>query len=287
MSNPILKYKYYLSSILKLLLGIQEKYLVLRTFLFRPNQKINHISKIHILKTYGLSFYIRGRMDIWSIKETFLDRFYELYGFKINDNWNILDVGAGIGDYAIFAAYQHPDNIIYAYEPFPESFKLLEDNLALNEIANVHCFQQAISGQSGMMTLDLSGGEPLQIRSYGEFAKDSQTNPATPNPSKLQVSSLSLGDVFLQLNLSHCDLIKMDCEGAEYDMLFNTAPEILQRIGRIVMEYHDGVTIFAHNDLVEYLQNNQFRVETFPNTVHADLGYLRAVNMKVLHAIPG
>jgi hypothetical protein len=49
------------------------------------------------LSSRGLHFRVRGAMDVWSIKETFLDRFYEKYGFTIQPNWKIIDIGAGIG----------------------------------------------------------------------------------------------------------------------------------------------------------------------------------------------
>jgi FkbM family methyltransferase len=40
-------------------------------------------------------------------------------------------------------------------------------------------------------------------------------------------------------NIQHADLVKMDCEGAEYDLLFNAGDGIFTRMDRIEMEYHD------------------------------------------------
>jgi hypothetical protein len=44
----------------------------------------------------------------------------------------------------------------------------------------------------------------------------------------------------------------MDCEGAEYEIIFSLTQSILQRIGAVTMEYHDGVTAYSHQDLVEF-----------------------------------
>jgi len=71
----------------------------------------------------------------------------------------------------------------------------------------------------------------------------------------------------------------LDCEGAEYDILFHTTASVLGRIDRIVMEYHDNVTANTHQDLVKFLVSKDFAVKTFPNPVHDYLGYLSACRL--------
>jgi hypothetical protein len=82
--------------------------------------------------------------------------------------------------------------------------------------------------------------------------------------------------VFDGLDLESCDLLKLDCEGAEYGILFNAPPELLQKIQRIVLEFHEQVTEYTRADLVRFLQVQGFEVDVFENAVHANLGYLRA-----------
>ena len=50
------------------------------------------------LRGSGLQFRVRTAMDVWVIKETCLDRDYE-YGMVLQDNWTIIDIGAGLGDF--------------------------------------------------------------------------------------------------------------------------------------------------------------------------------------------
>jgi hypothetical protein len=68
----------------------------------------------------------------------------------------------------------------------------------------------------------------------------------------------------------------MDCEGAEYPILLNTPDELLKKIDRIVLEYHDNVTDYTHQDLKKFLSEGGYKVKITPNFVHADLGYLYA-----------
>jgi len=93
----------------------------------------------------------------------------------------------------------------------------------------------------------------------------------------LSVRALSMADAFEMLGIESCDLLKLDCEGAEYAILFDTPQPVLERVQRIVMEYHDNIVQHTHHDLARFLNDRGFRVETFPNPVHSYLGYLRAI----------
>jgi len=258
------KYSYYLLSIFELLLGFHNPLLLMKIFLSRTYPGIKTVR----LRRRSLQFRVRGAMDIWSIKETFLDRFYERYGFTIQPDWKIIDIGAGIGDYSLYAAITQPASRVFSFEPFPESFTLMQENLRLNAITNVQVFSEAIGAASGELMLDLTGGEPLQFQSHAGKAGDVK--------GSLPVRSLSLVDALARVGLEGCDLLKLDCEGAEYAILLGAPQPVLEHIQRIVMEYHDGPTQ-NHRDLARLLGEQGFQVETFPNPVYSHLGYLRAL----------
>ncbi len=258
----IQKYLYYFRSIFTMFLGIENFHQHIKIFLARSKP---HPTLIR-LRDSGLQFHVRGAMDIWSIKEAFLDRFYEKFGARVGEGWTVIDIGAGIGEYTLFAAHGHPRNVVYAFEPFGESFAILKENLAWNGATNVQLFNEAIGANTGSLTLSTSLGEPLQF---------STALPGTAEHA-ISVPAISLGDAFSRLELTHCDLVKLDCEGAEYEILFNAPDMILARIDHIVMEYHDGVTPYHHRQLAEYLQDKGFQVKLHPNPVHRHLGYLHA-----------
>lgn len=262
----IQKYGYYLLSIFKLLFRFDDPILLVKIFL---NLTPPGIKTVRLRGGRRLQFKVRGAMDIWSIKETFLDRFYEKYGFTIQPGWTMIDIGAGVGDYTSYVAIAQPDIRVFAFEPYPESFALMKENLRLNGISNVQVFDEAIGAASGELVLDLSSGEPLQYQSQLENAV--KVNKGLP------VKSLSLVDALTKLELESCDLLKLDCEGAEYAILFSTPQAVLERIRRIVMEYHDNLNQYDHIDLTNFLNERGFQVESFPNPVHSYLGYLRAL----------
>jgi FkbM family methyltransferase len=217
-----------------------------------------------------LSFIVRSAMDIWSIKETFFDQFYTRYGVPIQNGWVVMDIGAGIGDYAIYAAYENEGVVVYAYEPFPESFELLLGNLTLNSIESVHIFRMAVWGHTGTLRLDFSAGEPLQISSR-EPSEDGQAGDA------FYVDAITLADAIDNSHIDKVDLLKMDCEGGEYEILLTAPAETLARIDRIIMEYHELDLDHTHTKLVGFLIRQGYRVKRYPNIVHKDIGYLFAM----------
>lgn len=263
------KYSYYLASIVKLMTGIKPWPRVLKVFLRLSAPELQLIE----LRDSGLRFQTRGVMDIWSVKETFLDRFYERFGTTVGKGWTVMDIGGGIGDFTIFAAHRNPENMVYAFEPTPQSFALLQENLHLNGVNNVQAFPEAIWSENGTLAIDTSIGEP------GQFTSHQVEGLTSAKDGQVLVPSISLADAFSHLGDGRCDLMKMDCEGAEYDILFSAPDEVLERIDRLVMEYHDSVTSYTHKDLAAFLTQKGFQVESFPNFVHADLGYLRATRI--------
>jgi len=221
------------------------------------------------LRKPPVKFTVRGAMDVWSVKETFLDAFYTRYGIPVQDGWIVVDIGAGIGDFSIYAAYGNPDIIVYAYEPFCESYQLLIKNITVNALDNVLAFQEAVWSRSGTLTLDLSGGEPLQIAS-----RESGFAPGSVNPNA--VKAITLKEILDGQRIKKVDLLKLDCEGAEYEILLKSPSEVLARIERIIMEYHDRDEERHHINLIHFLEGEGYHVTHQKNIVHDDIGYLFA-----------
>jgi FkbM family methyltransferase len=255
------RWLYYLSSIPTLFAGIKNWPVMLKVFLGLTVPK-----PIMIELKNGLRFHVRTPMDIWVLKEACIEHQYEGASVKIEDNWNILDVGAGLGDFAVTVAKEHPHSKVYAFEPFPESFDLLQENVRLNRIENVIAFPQAIGAQTGSLQLHAVSAEAVQQSTIAPVATS----------HGIQVQCIALDDILSQLNLTHFDYMKMDCEGAEYSVFFSAGASTLKKIDRICLEYHDGVTSHTHDDLVRFFELNEFEVDCKSNPAHPDLGLLFA-----------
>lgn len=269
MPGFISKYSYYLYSIFELLFGFTDPFIIISIFLGLRDKQVKTIQ----FRSTDLKFKVRSPMDVWSLKETFIDRFYEVYGFRIDKNWSVIDIGAGLGEYTLFAAQQTNGQVI-AFEPFPQSSYLLDENIKLNNLNNIKSYQEAVSSKPGTLTLDLSSDEPLQFQGLN--------NMVTETSRGITVSSKTLDDILSRDGLGMVNLVKLDCEGAEYEILLNAPDAMLARIERFVMEYHDNVSQHDHFELVKFFEAHDYKVECFPNPVHHYLGYLRAQRRSTL-----
>lgn len=265
---------YYSYSILEMVVHFRNWPRIFPLFLSRFfDQKTLLASNVRLkLRRPPIEFFVRSAMDVWSVKETFIDQFYVRFGTPVEDNWTVIDIGAGIGDFCIFAAFDKPGVVVYAFEPYPGSFTLLQKNLVLNDVENVKAFQKAVWSKVDELHLDFSEGEPLQISSREDISCLGRQIP-------VKVEGASLVSVMAEEQIDQVDLLKLDCEGAEYEILLKTSPEILHRIKRIIMEYHEIDPVHTHQVLVSFLGTQGYRVTCHPNTVHDNIGYLFATRL--------
>jgi FkbM family methyltransferase len=176
----------------------------------------------------GLFLEARPRtLDVAVLKDVFFHRVYTRHGGPIPDNSIILDIGAHIGAFSASAANAARGVSVYAFEPAPENLKLLSSNLARNNLSNVRLSPEAVSGQGGVRQLHLSDS-PAGHSLHG----------SEPFERQLRVESVTLGEILDRHAIEAVDLLKMDCEGAEYEILETASPETLNRIRRIAMEVH-------------------------------------------------
>lgn len=259
---------YYGHSIVEIILHIKNWPSLMPLFLWKNKSD----EKMVRLRRPPLQLIVRGAMDVWAIKETFLDCFYSRYGVPVQNGWRVIDIGAGIGDFSILAAYGNPEAVIYAYEPFPNSYQLLVRNLTLNAIDNVMVFQKAVWSSEGELVLDFSKGEPLQIASKNFISEAGNTHTVT-------VQAVSLQTVLDGQRIERVDLLKLDCEGAEYEILMKASSSTMERIERIILEYHDLDSAYNHQQLIRFLQAEGYQVTSYENFVHDDIGYVYAARV--------
>jgi FkbM family methyltransferase len=186
------------------------------------------------------------------IKDVFWHRVYSPPGFAIADGAIVVDVGAHIGAFAAQAARAAKGVVVLAFEPHPENFDLLTGNLARNGITNVRAQNCGIAGAKGSRALHVSAnpaGHSLHIVEAG-------------GSGIMPVPTVTLADVLATHSLPAIDLLKMDCEGAEYEILEAAVHEALPRVRRIAMEAHrlDGAR--TPERLVSLLESQGFCVRT-------------------------
>jgi FkbM family methyltransferase len=157
----------------------------------------------------------------------------------------IVDVGANIGIFTIYAARQSPGARIIAVEPFPETCSRLKKHLADNRIGErVSVLNYAIAAESGRGEMDSAQGIPSQYRRVhsedtGTLNTKHRGLAALKNGPGVSVENRTLADVLELAAVDSADLMKMNIHGNEYAVLMNTPAEVLRRFNRIAVQYHE------------------------------------------------
>ena len=206
------------------------------------------------------------------VRHILIEHDYTPPGFEIGESDVVVDVGGNIGTFALHAAQRAPRGKVLTFEPNSENYELLLRNVALNNATNVVPARAALSGKRGQLRL-------FTNRGGGGF--HSVLQGRAPDQADFEtVDALSLRDVFDDHRIERCAFLKLDCEGAEYDILENLPDEYFARIDKIVMEYHvTGLAEENHADadrLVAKLERLGFQIEDYRAFVGFDCGFIRA-----------
>lgn len=210
----------------------------------------------------GLRFRCRDALDLWIVKESCLDRGYEPEGHRVRPGDRVLDLGAGIGDFAITAAILGGARCVVACEPDPASHALLCDNVRTNRADAVVPLPLAASPEGGPLELPRSAHAALG-------AARRATGDGTP------VASATLRDLVARLP-GGCDFLKIDIEGGEYAlMLEGCETATLAAVDRISMEIHPAPPERVRA-LIAKLEGCGFALRVAPSPVHRRYALLYA-----------
>jgi len=163
------------------------------------------------------------------------DRYLERLTLELNPGDIVVDVGAHVGTFIVPLCFQRPGMRAIAYEPDEDNAVLLEHNVAENSLQHsVAVHRQAVSGVSGRQDLLKGPTSTTGTLAAAGYVKNRAFMPTR----SVEVETITLEDAFAQHKIERCQLLKMDCEGGEYDALEATPQCVWDRIDAAVVEVH-------------------------------------------------
>ena len=256
---PVRLFKYLISSFQ--LIGLVENWYVIPFGVFR----LIDFRKGLVLKLKGgVKFKCRHFMDALTIKEVFVNNDYKIKSSK--QPKIIIDIGANIGSFSIFAASKMPNAKIFSFEPLRGTFQQLKENISINGFG-----KQIVPNKMAVYK------EEKRIKLYDAGISGLSSIYRTRNEENFElIKSTTLKNIFEKNKIKTCDYLKIDCEGAEYDILSNCPKSIFKKIKTISLEFHEMIPGQNHHSLIKILNNNDFRTIHKYNDIEHNIGYIYA-----------
>lgn len=202
--------------------------------------------------------------------EIFTEREYKmLEPIIVGAKAPIIDIGAHIGIFSVYCAVLNSKMQIFAYEPNAENYAAMKENLKENEVRNVACKNVAVGGQIGDRILYISKDSHnhslISEEASGDFSGVEKKVPTT-----------TLARILEQNRLASVSLVKMDCEGAEFEILENLPASVFAAVANFYVEYHEYADNMRAPRLREIFQKNGFKVEMRPSHYDKRMGFVFA-----------
>ncbi len=155
-----------------------------------------------------------------------------LFHRLIQRGMTVIDIGAHVGHYALLAArLVGSEGKVYAFEPDPDNYAILQKNVSLNGYTNIVAIPKAVSNRTGTLRLFVS-------RQGNDRHAIFENTRSIAREASEDVSSVSLDDFLAAQGWPQVDLIKMDIEGAE-PLALEGMRGLLERDGdlKLVIEF--------------------------------------------------
>jgi FkbM family methyltransferase len=217
------------------------------------------------------------------IDEIWVKKIYEK-DIIITAGMTVLDVGANQGFFSLYAAGKGA--YVYSVEPEQNNFNLLRANISDNKLEpKIKAFKYAVSSSPGFIDLFLLDYDVPFASGIVTTSRNFLENIAYVSKDhkkiiqKQKVECITLNRLFEMTNLDKIDLLKIDCEGAEIDILRSASKEKYKKINHIVMETHD---VYSEKEIFYCVKDLGFNIITY-NKIggFANTGYLFAQNNEI------
>ncbi len=164
----------------------------------------------------------------------------------------ILDVGANVGLFGLFAASRCRAPVIHAFEPAPETAACLEANAILHSLT-LRLHRLALGDQAGEATFTVYRNNTLRSGLHADAGQDRALLARTTagqehhetglldhlmEAEQITVPTARLSDVTRAEGLKRIDLLKIDAERAEEQVIDGIDPDHWPHIAQVVMEVH-------------------------------------------------
>mgnify|MGYP001170200782 CR=1 FL=1 len=200
---------------------------------------------------FEITYFCKEELNILK-QEIFKDQIYKID--LLSKKPHILDVGSHIGLSIIYFKSLYPNSTIIGFEPNPNVFPLLEENIFLNNIEDVELYNIALGREEKVRELyiDSSGYGAFSTSSFYKNAWNGKQQTIPIQVSVKKLSHYIKGEI---------DLLKLDSEGAELEILEELEDsKKIDNVKNIILEFHP-TSRNKYQKIQTLLKQNNFQIE--------------------------
>ena len=177
--------------------------------------------------------WVKNNIKFRRVRDTIVEIFdVEVYKALNCKERDVVDIGAYIGDSAIYFALRGARRVI-AVEPHPNAFREMLDNIKLNNLENVVVpLNVGLASKPGKICIEKVDVEGT----IGTYHRSGECDVMVP--------AITLADVVSKYGVNHDAILKMDCEGCEFDVILNDY-EHVRVFKEVVLEYHTSSELLS------------------------------------------
>lgn len=150
-----------------------------------------------------------------------------------------LDLGAHAGYYTLLYKTLNKQSLVYSFEPVENNYEYFQKHTKMNNLEKVVPFKKAVADKEGLL----------------RFARGNSVGGKLSSSGDMEVSAVKLSRLFEEKIIEFPDIIKMDVEGAEYQVLMDIKPFLLTQMKpTIFLSTHSKKVRDACLDLISNLE---------------------------------
>jgi FkbM family methyltransferase len=199
-------------------------------FTWLQMRRLNNMpeGKVNQVRLLGKTISVYGRIGFLdAVKEIF---FQEIYKINLTQEPFIIDCGANIGLSVIYFKHHYPKARIIAFEPDARNYNLLKQNVSAFGLSEVELRNEAIWIENTELSFSNEGTMSSKIIEKGDY----------------KIRGIRLKDLLI----NPVDLLKIDIEGAEYEVVKDIQSQ-LHLVKNLFIEYHGK--FYQNKQLLEIL----------------------------------
>ena len=189
------------------------------------NESINlkDLDKYNVLKDYKYNN-PQDKDPALSLYEIFVTKIYDKF-FKVEEGDVVVDIGGNLGLFSYYSLCKGAKQV-YCFEPSPQCYNCIVENF---NFINLIVEEAAVGSKDGNVIFNIN---PESSINSSMFASDK-------NSQTITCKSINLNNYIKTNNIEKIDYLKIDCEGAEYEIIESLDEQyLINNVSKICLEYH-------------------------------------------------